>query len=411
LRIEMTDTAIKAATSRAAEAKNLVELADKKTPGLRIRISPGGKRVWVLGIRDANGAARRFPLGIYDAMGIKDARTAAGKKRAEIAAGADPIKEARRRRAMTKAATEGLGTLGALIDIYEKQRGAKLKSWPECRRRIESVFARYLKKPLGTIKTGDLQMEADGWASKQSAAAAVRYIRPILKWASQSGRGYVSRDLADLSPPATVAKRRRALSRDELHQLLPVLEASDRPYAACLRFLMLTLARREEACAARWRDVDFTAKTWTISDTKNGRAHIVPLSRQAIALLNSLKPKDDEGKVRDPKPAALIFATVNGKRLGNWDRETKALQVLSKTEGWQRHDLRRTGTTILGDMGTVPHVLEAALNHVSVHSELAANYNQSTYRPQVAEALQRLADAYDGIKAGGATILPIGARA
>src|SRR5271156_6473045 len=77
------------------------------------------------------------------------------------------------------------------------------------------------------------------------------------------------------------------------------------------------------------------------------------------------------------------------------------------TEGWTRHDLRRTGATMLGEMGELPDIIEAALNHVTIHSPLAATYNRSRYRPQVAAALQRLADALDGIEAGATKVVPL----
>ncbi len=83
----------------------------------------------------------------------------------------------------------------------------------------------------------------------------------------------------------------------------------------------------------------------------------------------------------------------------NWDRETRAIQIASGTNGWTRHDLRRTGATMLGEMGELPDIVEAALNHVSIRSPLAATYNRSRYRPQVAAALQRLADALEEIEA------------
>ncbi len=108
-----------------------------------------------------------------------------------------------------------------------------------------------------------------------------------------------------------------------------------------------------------------------------------------------------------PDPNVLIFATSTGAPLGNWDRETKALQEASGTAGWTRHDLRRTGATMLGEMGELPDIIEAALNHVSIRSPLAATYNRSRYRPQVAAALQRLADALDGIEAGAAKVVPL----
>ena len=138
---------------------------------------------------------------------------------------------------------------------------------------------------------------------------------------------------------------------------------------------------------------------------------VVPLSRQAIDLLRSRLPTDDADHAKQPDPDALIFATSTGAPLGNWDRETKALQEASGTQGWTRHDLRRTGATMLGEMGELPDIIEAALNHVSIRSPLAATYNRSRYRPQVAAALQRLADALDGIEAGAAKVVPLRAEA
>jgi integrase len=267
------------------------------------------------------------------------------------------------------------------------------------------VFAAFLSKPMATLKVGDLQMQADGWAAAQSAAAAVRYVRPVLKWAAQ--RGYAPDELALITPPATVRRRKRILTRDELAALLPVLRASSRPYAPALRFMLLTLTRRQEAALARWRDVDMEARTSTIPETKNGEPHTVPLSRQAMDLLRSRLPIDADGNLKRPDPDALVFSTSTGATLGNWDRETKALQEASGTGGWTRHDLRRTGATMLGEMGELPDIIEAALNHVSIRSPLAATYNRSRYRPQVAAALQRLADALDGIEEGAATVVPL----
>ena len=129
-------------------------------------------------------------------------------------------------------------------------------------------------------------------------------------------------------------------------------------HSAVLRFILLTLARREEAAGARWREIDLTSGTWTVPGerTKNAEPHTVPLSRQAIALLRALGPgAADE----------LVFRTFAGGPISNWDRETKILQEASGTEGWTRHDLRRTGATMLGEMGELPDIIEAALNHVT----------------------------------------------
>lgn len=171
-------------------------------------------------------------------------------------------------------------------------------------------------------------------------------------------------------------------------------------HAAAIRFMLLTLARREEAAGACWGEIDLLAGTWTIPGerTKNAEPHTVPLSRQAIALLRNLGPDAAN---------APVFRNASGSLIGNWDRETKALQEASGTGGWTRHDLRRTGATLLGEMGELPDIIEAALNHVAIRSPLAAIYNRSRYRPQVAAALQRLADRLDGIEHGGSLVVPL----
>lgn len=399
MRVQLTETAISAAVKRAKVAGVRQELADKETAGLRLRVTPAGARTWVWGGRDQDGMPRRFVLGHHPDMGISDAREASRVMRAKVQReGADPVAEARRKRREARDAAEGIGTLAALLDLYGSKVGGNLKSWPECRRRIAHVFSAFLAEPLSKLKAGELQLAADAHASAQSAAAGVRYLRPVLKWATQ--RRYVAAEVAVLHPPATVARRDRVLSRDELAALLPVLAQSSNPYARAIRFMLWTLARREEVGRARWRDVNLEAATWTILATKNGQPHVVPLSRQAVAVLAGIKPTN-------AKPDALVFGNSAGGVLGNWDRETKAIMTSSGTADWTRHDLRRTGATMLGDMGELPDIIEAALNHVAIRSPLAATYNRSRYRPQVAAALQRLADALDGIEAGAGAVVPM----
>jgi integrase len=111
---------------------------------------------------------------------------------------------------------------------------------------------------------------------------------------------------------------------------------------------------------ARWRDVDFESAVWTLPETKSGRTHKLPLSTQATARLRQRGPG---------RPNDLVFTTETGGRLSNWDRETRIVQGATGTVGWTRHDLRRTGATMLGEMGTEPHIIEAALNHAEVRCQ------------------------------------------
>ena len=434
----LTDTAIAKAAREVIATGKQRDLYDAGCRGLLIRLTPGGAKTFNLSCRDLEGKARRFPLGAYlpdgKGMGISAARDAARALHVQIkSGGADPAKEKAKLRAIGKDAKEGIGTLAALLNLYaEKGKpGAKLKSWKAQRQAIENVFAKHLDRPLATMTAFELKLTAHSHKAEYAAALAVRCLRPVLKWAA--GLDFAPVQLAEIHPPATVQRRKRVLSRDELAALLPVLRASDRPYGAAMRFMLLTLGRREEVGSALWRHVDMTAQTWTIPETKNGKPHIVPLPRQAIELLRSRLPTDKAGNTVKPDPAALIFATSAGKPLGNWDREAKRLIVQSglaevvetatragrdrhnvgdvvmkdRSELPTRHDLRRTGATMLGQDGIIPDIIEAALNHATIHSPLAGTYNQSRYRPQVADALQRLADALDLIEGGGAQVIQL----
>jgi len=397
----ITPTAIAAAVRRAAENKTVEVLKDPDQAGLELRIGSSGKRVWYLQARDATGRPRRHVLGQHPALGLAAAREACRSMREAVRKGADPTADARYRRDAVNDAKAGRNTLQAVLDAYARQEGGKLKSWAEYKRRIQTVFAAQLGQPLTELTLQSLQQAADRWPSALSAAAACRYLRPILKWGAHPGRGYVERDLALLTPPATVQRRRRVLDAKELSRLLPVLHASSSAYAAAMQFILLTLARREEVAGARWRDVDFEKKLWRLPETKNGQEHVVPLSKQALLLLRTRLPDESDAN-------AFLFVSGDegdgGTPLSNWDRATKIIQEDSGTSGWHRHDLRRTGATMLGNMGIEPHIIEAALNHVSIHSQLAATYNAARYRPQVADALQRLADRLDIIAEGGADV-------
>lgn len=378
----------------AAQGKQL-EQRDAECTGLEIRIgAKTGVRTWALRCRDPSGRLRTFSLGRHPAMGLADARRAAHRLREEVRCGRDPTAERRQARALPEEDPAPTATLKAVIDIYETH--CQLKSWPHSRPRVDRVFAPLMGRAIASLTSIDLQVAADAYPAQQSASFAIRTVRPALRWAAR--RGLAPKELADIVQPVTVNRRERVLSRDELAELLPVLLPADDPYRALFLFLLLTLARRDEASEARWGAVDFERRIWTIPTPKNGQAHLVPLSRQALDLLRRLGPGE---------PEALIFCTATGSALGNWDRAGKRLMAESGTAGWHRHDLRRTAATMLGEMGELPDIVEAALNHVNIRSPLAALYNRSRYRPQVAAALQRLADALDGIVAGDGAVVPL----
>jgi len=383
--VALTEPAIARAVRIAVETGQRQELADRGHRGLWLRIGKSGTRTWALRARAPAGSIQVVVLGHHPAMGLAEARRAATRKLVEVREGIAEVPSAR-----------PTDTLAAVLDLYTAQRGRDLKSWPHSRKRVERVFADLLGRPVHALTTIELQLAADKYPARQSAAFAVRTLRPVLRWAAK--RGLAPAGLWAVDQPVTVQRRDRALDLPELGRLLPHLD--DSVHGKLLRFLLLTLARLGEASSARWGDIGLEQGLWTIPDTKSGEPHAVPLSRQALALLAAIRPQDADSR-------ALVFATRTGAPLGNWDRATKRLHALTGTAGWHRHDLRRTGATLLGELGTEPHVIEAALNHVSIHSRLAATYNKSRYREPVAAALQRLADLLDRAASSGAEVVSL----
>jgi hypothetical protein len=113
----------------------------------------------------------------------------------------------------------------------------------------------------------------------------------------------------------------------------------------------------------------------------------------------------------DKRGCLSKFAFTLGEPARSSNRIVRREEASENSRAGQDHNMRRTGATMLGEMGELPHIIEAALNHVSIRSPLTATYNRSRYWPQVAAALQRLADALDGIEAGAAKVVPLRAGA
>jgi integrase len=171
-----------------------------------------------------------------------------------------------------------------------------------------------------------------------------------MRWAAK--RGLMTKGDA-LEGPIQGEKKQRALSHAENGQL--VRELDGRPHDTAARFMLLTGARREEVCGATWAEIK--DDVWIVpgarrKDTRpNARRakedYVVPLSRQAVALLNELGPGE---------PNALVFAGERGAKLTNWTRWSARMERLLGFEVTP-HALRRTCATLAGDLGHPPHVV------------------------------------------------------
>jgi integrase len=388
-----------------------LEFVDGDTPGLRLRVTPKGKRTWSLNIR-ANGVMRRFEVGVD--LGLAEARTKARALRQRIADGADPNAEKRANRTQAMSAKLGIGTFGAAVDAYfSVGNGAELKTKAEQLQRIKSVFKGHLGRPGIEVLSSDLQRAVDAHSAKVAAARAVGYIMPVLKWASKRG---LMQGGFDLEKPMQNAPKQRVLEDNELAALWPTLAGS---YGRCCRLMLLTGARRDEARNATWGQFDLREGVWTIPAEvrKDTRAQVtrrqrpksamqVPLSRQALELMEQareaeLSRRQLEGIAKAIVPDDLVFVGQKGGKLDNWDRWLKGNARKSGISGWSAHALRRTTATLAGDLGAPPHVVSVILGHANLGGQLVAGYNKSRYEAEHGKVLQDVADRIEQLVAHG----------
>jgi integrase len=390
--LRLQDSSISRWIGQARATGQRIELPDHEWKALRLRLTPNGAASWSLLCKDNEGRTRRFLIGGYPGLSLRDARIKARKLRERVRDGYDPIAEKRQRVLLARTAHDTL-TMNGLFELYAtKGRGAELRSWESQRGRLSAIFRTVIDRDMSGVSLVELQGIIDEYGQKRvtSARWAVSTLRPILKWGAANGRKLISAELVGIVNVRGAIRRQRVLNESELENVWRVLLAMGGDgYADCMRFILLTLLRRSEAENVRWSDVDLDGRVVRVTGTKNGRDHVVPLSDCAMEVLR--------GRLALRAPGAgLVFSNAVGRVLNGWDRARLIVTNKSGVDGWHCHDLRRTGATLLGEMGIEPYVVEAALNHVNVMSALAATYNVARYGERVREALAMLGERLAG---------------
>lgn len=380
---------------------------------LYLKVKASGRWKWVLKKR-LNGANNTFPVG--DDLGLKEARLAAAALQIRIDAGYNPNEEKKFKRQQHKSAKLGIGTFEAIIDAYfESGPGVGNRTKAEQRKRIKSVFGSHLKKPGLELVMSKLQITADDHPAKTSAARAVAYLNPILKWAAK-------RELTphgiQLEKPHTITSEneeegQRHLTDDELKALLPHLNDH---YGRCAKFILLTAGRRSEATKATWAEIDLENQIWTLpaSRRKDARSKVkkkqapkqpfnIPLSIQAVALLQEVKSLEIQRrqvlKIEEQiTPSTKVFTGNRGGNLVNWDRWLKTVSPKANVFKWSAHDLRRTAATLVGNLGFPPHIASVVLGHSNIGGQLLADYNKSFYFDDHKRAIDAIGDKIENIK-------------
>jgi integrase len=378
--------------------KNEIVRFDGRLPGFGYRVRRRRKdtlATWIYQYGD-----RKLTIGLASAITPAKAFERASDLHARVRLGGDPLAE--------KQATKAERALHfkVVADQYLARQKKELR--PSSYLEVERHLLKHAKPlhgmAIATLDKRNVAARLNDIANTSGAVAANRTrstLSAMLSWAMKEG-------LAENNPIANTNKRAeqdrdRVLIDAELATIWNALD--DGHFGSIVKLLMLTGQRRGEIAGLRWSEIDFQKGVISLpaERTKNGRAHLVPMSAAVSDILRG-HPKV-EG--RD-----LIFGTGAGPFSG-W---SKAKLELDESigerigEGWVLHDLRRTCATRMADLGVLPHVVEAVLNHVSGHKGgIAGIYNRATYAVEKAQALALWATHITALVEGreGSNIVPL----
>ena len=363
--------------------------------GLHLEVIPAGGKYWHLRYW-VNGKEKKVSLGVYPEVGLKDAREKRDDFKRNLAIGVDP-----------RAPKPEISTFEKVAREWHGQNIAPSKS-PQYAYKVISrlekfLFPRIGERPINEITAPELLMPLRAIES-QGMNETAHTVRQI---AGQVFRFAIATGVADRDPAAdlrgalapVIVKHRAAITDPrKVKDLIRAMTAfSGSPVVqSALWFSVYTFQRPGEIRLAEWSEIDLESLLWRIPDPKmkEREPHLVPLSRQAVGILQGLKPLTGHGKyifpsirteARGDRPMSENTITASLRRLGFGQDEMCA------------HGFRGMASTILNEQGWPPDVIERALAHAEGNSVRAA-YNHARHLPQRREMLQHWADWLDSLK-------------
>lgn len=372
--------------------------------GMYLEVMPNGSRYWRLKYR-FNKTEKRLSLGVYPEVSLSEAREARDKARKVLATGKDPSVAKRQEKYQAQLKAENC--FEAVARQWHKSQSAKWN--PEHADRVLTSLEKDVFPTLGKLPVSEITPpEILRVIKKVEQRGALETASRILQRCNSVMQYAVIHCLLDRNPAANLSKALQTreqehykhLAADELGEFLQKLAANTGNLhvqtVLALRLMVLTFVRTTELSQSIWEEIDFDKKEWRIPAhrMKMKIPHVVPLSKQALLILEQLKNLNgDSGYIfqhanTNRKPMSNNTMLYGMYRMGYHGRATV-------------HGFRGTASTILNEQGFRPDVIEKQLAHREPNDVRAA-YNHAEYMQERREMMQHWADYTERLEKKGA---------
>jgi integrase len=378
----MTGTLTTRTVESARGGKKRREIPDAHLPGLYLIVQPSGAKSWAVRYR-RHGRTRKLTLGAYPAVHLVAARDLGATALRDVAKNRDPGHDKARTRAKQTDAIEDVVT--RFVEQHCRRHN-KPRTAEESERMLRKhVLPRWRGRTVSELRRRDVLDLIDGIVSDVTPKAGnnvLAVVRKMLNWC-------VERDMIPSSPcagvkrPAAETVRDRVLNDDELASVLRAADQVGGPFGSLVKLLILTGARRNECAKMQWSELDLDRRLWTLDRerVKNDERHEVPLSKQAIAVIEATPRLKD---------SPYVLTTTGDSPSSGYAKGKRKLDALLPRDmpGWRLHDLRRTVATGLAKLGINLPVIEKVLNHKSgSFAGIVAVYQRHKFAAEKAAAL------------------------
>lgn len=395
----LTDTAIR----NAKPGDKTIKLFDER--GLYLEVSPAGGKWWRLKYR-FDGKEKRLSLGVYPDVSLKDARERRDAARKLLADGTDPSenrkaqKSARADRAANSFEVVAREWYAKYSATWAKDHGNRI-----LRRFERDIFPWIGGRPIAEITAPELlavvrRIEDRG--ALETAHRALGNCGQVFRYAVATGRAErdPSGDLRGALPPVKGEHFAATTDPKRVGEILRALDGYQGTLTVrcALRLAPLVFVRPGELRKAEWTDIDLDAAEWRYTVTKTNTPHIVPLSRQAVAILRELQPLTGRGQFVFPG------ARSNGRPMSDNAILAAMRRMGIGKEEMSGHGFRAVARTILDEvLGVRPDYIEHQLAH-AVRDPNGRAYNRTAHLPERRKMMQQWADYLDKLKAGAEII-------